>query len=122
MEGRCTQVILRIFEGLIAAGCEAEFHQIVRQHGLPELASAPGCLSATFARAVGEEGETFTVVSVWSDWDSLSTWTGGQPQQVVYYQGRQDLLARSSIRLFEVVDSVGSGPLPADSNGGAGKG
>jgi len=114
-------MILRIFEGLISRGCEAEFHEIVRQHGMPELGRTAGCVSATFARSVGDEGETFTVVSIWTDWDSLSAWTGGQPLQPVYYQGRQDLLARSSVGLFEVVESVGHERVSAAVNGGTGR-
>lgn len=101
-------MILRIFEARVAAGRESEMHATIRQHGLAELRTAPGCRSAIFARRMEADGsERTTVVSTWDSWADLERWTGGQPTDPVYFRNQRDLVDEVSVRLFEVVETTG---------------
>ena len=86
-------MILRIFEGRVAATHAAEVHEAIRSTGLPELEQADGCISATFARTFDDDAEVILVVSVWKDWDSIAKWTKGNPERPVFYQGKTELMA-----------------------------
>lgn len=96
-------MIVRITEGLVAPGMEAEFSAVARQRKRT-LGLAPGMIHLHLGRRVTPSGTEFVFVTVWRSVDDLRAATGDTDATSRMAREHPELFARIDARHFEQYD------------------
>jgi len=75
-------VILRVFRVRVPADKHQEWRDLVKHESMPALARTEGLL-AYFAGEPIDDGNEFTMVTLWRDLDAVSAFAGGDWHEVV---------------------------------------
>jgi hypothetical protein len=107
-------MIVRVLSVQIAPDHGAEFHEYVREQGLPRIQAHPGLVSAHVGRRTDGSDEQAIIVTIWRDWDSLTDALGPDPSQPYLLPRSLKLVASAKVEHFEAIE------LPALNGTGAG--
>lgn len=97
-------MIVRILSVRIAQGRGAEFHAFIRERGLPRIQAHPGLVSAHVGRRTEGHDEFAIVVTIWTDWDSLTEALGPDPSQPYMLTPESGLVETATVEHFEAID------------------
>ena len=97
-------MIVRVLNVRIAPNRAAEFHEFVRDHGLPRVQAHPGLISLNVGRRNEGPDEYAIVVTIWRDWDALSEALGPDPSQPYLPTPESGLVESATVEHFEGVE------------------
>ena len=93
-------MIVRITEGIVAPGREADFSEVARSRER-ELGAAPGIVSVHVGRRLTEEGTEFVFVTLWRTFEDLAAAAADPEATSRMARGHPELFTRVSARHFE---------------------
>lgn len=97
-------MIVRLLRARIAPNRTAEFHDFVQHVGLPALRATAGLLDVHVGRRSVGTHEEAVIVSVWRDWDLLTT-AIRDPQQPYLITPETGLVVEASVEHYEAVET-----------------
>jgi heme-degrading monooxygenase HmoA len=97
-------MIVRILEGTVVAGAEADFAEVARS-SLPRFREAPGVRFIHLARRMTAQGVMeFAWVSVWDDAAALSAFDQESGDPPAFVRANRSLIATWRLRHLETFD------------------
>ena len=97
-------MIIRLVRARIAPGRSADFHAQVRDEGLPHLLAGPGLVGLHIGRR-DEDGEELAVlVSVWRDWETLTSTLGEDATRPYLLTPESGLVTSVTVEHFEALE------------------
>lgn len=97
-------MIIRLVRARISPGRSADFHARVREEGLPHLLAGPGLLGLHVGRREEDGVEIAIVVSVWRDWDALTSTLGDDATQPYLLTLDSGLVTSVDVEHFEALE------------------
>jgi hypothetical protein len=97
-------MIIRVLSVEIAPDRGADFHEFIRDHGLPRIQSHPGLISVHVGRRTEGKDELAIVVTVWRDWEALTDALGPDPSQPYLASPSSGLVTSARVEHFEAID------------------
>jgi heme-degrading monooxygenase HmoA len=97
-------VILRVFRVSIPAGRHQEWRDLVKHESMPALSRTDGLL-AFWAGEPVDEGDEFTMVTLWRDLDAVRAFTGGDYHDIVMLGEETDFAAEAGVEHFRIFGS-----------------
>ena len=97
-------MIVRVLSVQIAPEHGAEFHEHLREQGLPRIQAHPGLVSAHVGRRTEGSDEQAIIVTIWRDWDSLTDALGPDPSKPYLLPESLKLVASARVEHFEAVE------------------
>lgn len=97
-------MIIRVFRGRLRAGSEAEFYRIVREERLPAFRRKYELLEAHVGRRHHPDGDRFTVITIWPDYETLAAWVGSDPRKPYGVDEIEEFLAEWRIEHYEELE------------------
>ena len=107
--GQPDRMIVRVLSVQIAPDHGAEFHEYLRDHGLPRIQAHPGLVSAHVGRRTEGSDEQAIVVTIWRDWDSLTDALGPDMSQPYLLPPSLEYVTGARVEHFEAIELP---PLP----------
>lgn len=98
-------MIVRMWGGRARPGRELDYLAHLEGVVIPEIRALPGNLGARVFRGVEGDGESFVVLTYWTDLDSVAAFSGPDRESAVVPIEAQRLLSEYDLRVrhFEVV-------------------
>lgn len=97
-------MIIRLVRARIAPGRSADFHAQVRAEGLPHLLAGPGLVGLHIGRR-DEDGEEIAIlVSVWRDWETLTSTLGEDATRPYLLTLESGLVTSVTVEHFEALE------------------
>jgi hypothetical protein len=97
-------MIIRVLSVQIEPDRGADFHEFIRDRGLPRIQSHPGLISAHVGRRTEGNDELAIVVTVWRDWEALTDALGPDPSQPYLLTPATGLVSSARVEHFEAID------------------
>jgi hypothetical protein len=97
-------MIIRVLSVQIAPDRGADFHEFIRDRGLPRIQAHPGLVSAHVGRRAEGQDELAIVVTVWKDWESITDALGPDPSQPYLLTPSTGLVTSARVDHFEAID------------------
>jgi len=104
LTGHTDPMIIRVLSVQIEPDRGADFHEFIRERGLPRIQAHPGLLSAHVGRRTEGPDELAIVVTVWRDWEALTEALGPDPSQPYLLTTSSGLVTSASVEHFEAID------------------
>jgi hypothetical protein len=97
-------MIVRVLSVRIAQGRGPEFHAFIRERGLPRIQAHRGLVSVNVGRRTEGQDEFAIVVTIWTDWHSLTEALGPDPSQPYMPTPESGLVEAATVEHFEAID------------------
>lgn len=97
-------MIIRVLSVQIEPDRGADFHEFIRERGLPRIQAHPGLISAHVGRRAEGQDELAIVVTIWQDWESLTDALGPDPSQPYLLTPSTGLVTSARVEHFEAID------------------
>ena len=104
LTGHNHRMIIRVLSVEIEPDRGADFHEFIRDRGLPRIQSHPGLISVHVGRRTEGKDELAIVVTVWRDWEALTDALGPDPSQPYLASPSSGLVTSARVEHFEAID------------------